>query len=97
MSRPEKSKQTFVYGKEKHEDGAMITVKLTCDKECNSSREYSEKESFFEIDHSAYQQTSPVTNNFSHPSKDYVNFISTDLSAQNVMMSTQNNGQNSGR
>ena len=36
-----------------------------------------------------------VTNGFSHPSKDYINYISTDLSAK--MMSTQNDGQNSGR
>ena len=55
----------------------------------------SSSESFSESDQSAYQETSAVTNDFNHPSEDYVNFISTDLSAQ--MMSTQNNGQNSGR
>ena len=38
---------------------------------------------------------SAVTSDFNHPSEDYVNYISTDLSAE--MMSTQNDGQNSGR
>ena len=42
-----------------------------------------------------YQETSAVTNCFTHPSKDYVNFISTDSPVQ--MMSTQNNSQKSGR
>ena len=42
-------------------------------------------------DQSAYQQTSAVTSDFNHPSKDYVNYISTDLSAQ--MMSIQNDAQ----
>ena len=46
-------------------------------------------------DQSAEQETSADTNNFNHPSKDYVNFISTDLSAQ--IMSTPNDDQNSGR
>ena len=55
--------------------------------------EYSE--SFSESDQSAYQETSAVTYSFNHPSKDYVNFISTDLSAQ--MMSTHNDGQSGGR
>ena len=41
------------------------------------------------------QETSADTNYFNHPTKDYVNFISTYLSAQ--MMSTQNDDQNSGR
>ena len=44
---------------------------------------------------SAEQETSADTNYFNHPTKDYVNFISTYLSAQ--MMSTQNDDQNSGR
>ena len=44
---------------------------------------------------SAEQETSADTNYFDHPTKDYVNFISTYLSAQ--MMSTQNDDQNSGR
>ena len=44
---------------------------------------------------SAEQETSTDTNYFNHPTKDYVNFISTYLSAQ--MMSTQNDDQNSGR
>ena len=34
--------------------------------------------------------TSPDTSDFNHPSKDYVNYNSTDLSAE---MSTQNDGQ----
>ena len=51
---------------------------------------------FSESDHSSYQETSVGSNDFDHPSEDYVNFISTDLSAQNVMVSTQNDGQNSG-
>ena len=33
--------------------------------------------------------------NFNHPSEDYINNISTDLSAE--MMNTHNDGQNSGR
>ena len=33
---------------------------------------------------------------FNHPSEDYVNYISTDLLAQ-MMISTQNDGQKSGR
>ena len=44
---------------------------------------------------SAEQETSADTNYFNNPTKDYVNFISTYLSAQ--MMSTQNDDQNSGR
>ena len=42
-----------------------------------------------------YQETSAVINDFNHPSEDFVNFISTDLSAQ--MMRTQNDGQKNGR
>ena len=38
---------------------------------------------------------SAVAYDFNHTNKDYINFISADLSAQ--MMSTQNDGQNSGR
>ena len=51
--------------------------------------EYSE--SFSERDNCALSKNT-VTNSFNHPSEDYVNFISTDLSAQ--MISTQNDGQN---
>ena len=58
-----------------------------------AAAEYSE--SFSESDQSANQETSSVTNDFNHPSKDYKNFIFTDLSAQ--MMSTENDGQNNGR
>ena len=50
-----------------------------------AAAEYSEIESFSGIDHSAYQETSAITNDFNHLSKYYVNFISTDLSAQNAM------------
>ena len=39
-------------------------------------------------------RTSTVTSDFNHPSKEYINCISSGLSAE--MMSTQNNGQNSG-
>ena len=35
---------------------------------------------------------STVTSDFNHPSKDYVNHISTDISVEK--MTTQNNGQN---
>ena len=55
--------------------------------------EYSEIIS--ESDHSAYQKTLPVTNDFNHSSKNYVNFISTNFSAQ--IVSTQNDDQNSER
>ena len=37
---------------------------------------------------------SAVTSDFNHPSKEYVNHISSGLSAE--MMNTQNDGQNSG-
>ena len=50
---------------------------------------------FSESDQSTCQETSAASSDFSHPSKDYVNYMSTDLSAQ--MMSTQNDSQNSGR
>ena len=50
---------------------------------------------FSECDQSTCQETSAASSDFSHPSKDYVNYMSTDLSAQ--MMSTQNDSQNSGR
>ena len=49
---------------------------------------------FYESDLSVYHKTSAVTNDFNHPSEDYVNFISTDVLVQ--IMSTQNDGQ-SGR
>ena len=45
-------------------------------------------------DQSAFKETSATTSDFNHPSEDYVNQISTNLSAQ--MMSNQNNGQNGG-
>ena len=51
-------------------------------------------ESFSENDQFAFQETSAVNNDFNHPSEDYVNRISKDLSAQ--IMSTQNDCLNSG-
>ena len=57
-----------------------------------SSSEWSE--SFSESDQSVYQETLAVTSGFNHPSKDYVNHIFTDFTAQ--MMSTQNDGQSTG-
>ena len=37
-------------------------------------------------------RTSPVTSDFNHPRKGYINYFSTDVSAE--MTSTQNGGQN---
>ena len=45
-------------------------------------RKHCERESFSESDHSAYQETSAITNDFNYPSEDNINFISTDSSAQ---------------
>ena len=45
-------------------------------------------------DQSAEQETLADTNDFNHPSREYVNFMSSDLVAQ--MMSTQNDDQSSG-
>ena len=52
---------------------------MACDKDIKAAAEYSQ--SFSESDQSASQETSAVTSDFNHPSKDYVNYISTDLSA----------------
>ena len=41
-----------------------------------SSNEYNEN--FSESDQSAYHETSAVTSDFNHASKDYVSYISTD-------------------
>ena len=38
-------------------------------------------EIFSESDQSAYQKMSAITKDFNHASKDYVNYISKDLSA----------------
>ena len=46
-------------------------------------------------DLSVYQGTPAITDGFNRWSEDYVNFVSSDKSAQ--IMSTQNDGQNSGR
>ena len=85
------NKHSFI-DKKIHKDGVTVTVKLACDKDIVASAEYSE--SFSESDQSAYQETSAVTSDFNHPSEDYINYISTDLSA--VTMSIQNDAQNSG-
>ena len=89
MSRP---KRWFIDNK-KHKDSVTVTVKLACDKDVVAAAEYSEM--FSETKKSAYQEMSPFTSDFNHPSEDYVNYISTDLSAE--MMSTQDDDQNSGR
>ena len=94
MSRSEKSKQTLFIPKKKHENGVTVTVKLACDKDIVAAAEYSEN--FSEGDQSAYQERpSAVTSDFNHSNADYINYISTDLSTE--MMSTENDGQNSGR
>ena len=79
--------------KKKHKDSVTVTVKLACDKDIVAAAEYSEILS--EIKKSAYQEMSAFTSDFNHTSEDYVNYISTDLSAE--MMSTQNDDQSSGR
>ena len=80
-----------VIDKKKHKDGVTVTVKLACYKDIVAAAEYSK--SFSESDQSAYQelQQSLVIN---YSSKDYINYISTNLSVE--MMSTQNDSQNSG-
>ena len=44
----------MIIDKRKHEDGVMVTVKLTCDKDMAAAAEYSQ--SFSESDQSAYQE-----------------------------------------
>ena len=56
-----------------------MTVKLPCDKDIIAAAEY--RKSFSESDQSAHKETSVVTSDFNYPSKDHVNYISTDLSA----------------
>ena len=82
------NKHLFI-DKKKQKDGFTVTVKLLFDKDIVAVAEYNK--SCSESDHSTYQQTPAVTN-FNYPIEDYVNSISTDLSAQ--MMRTQNYGQN---
>ena len=60
----------------------MITIKLACGKDIVAAAV-------------CLSRASAVTNDFNHPSKGYINYISTDLSAE--IMSTQNDDQNSGR
>ena len=75
------NKYSFI-DKKKHKDGVTDTVKLTCGKDVVAAAV-------------CLSRTSAVTIDFNHPSKGYINYISTDLSAE--MMSTQNDGQNSDR
>ena len=67
---------------------------MACDKDIDIvvAAEYSE--SFFWKWSIYLSQTSALPSDFNHPIKDYINYISTDLSAE--MMNTQNDGQNSG-
>ena len=80
MREPTKKIKTNIHSfmdKRKQEDSVTITIKLASKVAVG---EYSEN--FSESDHSAYKETSAVTNEFNHPNEDYVNFISADLSAQ---------------
>ena len=92
MSRPKKSKQIFVHRQGKTQR-FTVTVKLACGKEIVAAAEYSK--SILWKWSVCLSRTSAITNDFNHPIKDYINCISTDLSAE--MMSTQNDGQNSDR
>ena len=83
----------MIYRQQKTQRTVTVTVKLACDKDIVAAAEYSEM--FSETKKSAYQEMSAFTSDFNHPSEDYVNYISTDLSAE--MMSTQDDDQNSGR
>ena len=93
MNQPEKSKQYSLKDKKKHEDGATVAVNLACHKDIVAAAEYNESFSWKWL--VCLSRMSVVTSDFNHPSKDYINYISTDLSAE--MMSTQNDGQNNGR
>ena len=90
MSPPGNQSKYSLIDKKKHsitvKDSITFTIKLARDKEWLAVTEYSE--SYSECDQSAYQVTSAVASNFNHPSKNYVNYISIDLSAQ--VMSPQN-------
>ena len=88
MSRPEKSKQIIVHRQEN-----TATVNLARDKDIVVAAECNESFSWKWL--VCLSRTSAVTSDFNHPSKDYINHISTDLSTE--MTSTQNAGQNSGR
>ena len=65
------NKHSFI-DKNKHEHGVTVTVKV-------AAAEY--RENFSQSDQSVYQETSVVTSDFNHPSEDYVNYISADLSS----------------
>ena len=75
MSRPEKSKQTFVQRQERTRRWRYGYRKIDKSERVHviAVSEYSE--SFSENDQSTYQERSAVTNDFNHPSKDYANFI----------------------
>ena len=88
MSRPEKSKQIIVHRQEN-----TVTVNLARDKDIVVAAECNESFSWKWL--LCLSRTSAVTSDFNHPSKDYINYFSTDLSAEK--MSTQKVGQNSGR
>ena len=66
---------------------------MACDKDIAAAAEYNE--SVFWEWPVWLLRTSAVTSDFNRPYKDYINYISTDLSAE--MMSIQNACQNSGR
>ena len=79
--------------KKKYEDGATVTVNLACDKDIVGAAEYNESFSWkWSV---CSSRTSTVTSDFNHRSKNYTNYIFTDLSDE--MMSTQNDAQNRGR
>ena len=77
--------------KKNFDDSVTVTVNWHLIKSGYSSSSRIKRKSY-ESDQWTYQEMSAVTNDFNHPSQDYVNFVSTNLSAQ--MMSTQNYIQN---
>ena len=96
MSRAEKSKQIFDHRKEKTEVSVTVALKLACDKD---KAAVERQQNATRIQPKLFwkwlvslARTSTVTSDFNHPRKEYINCISSDLSAE--MMSTQNDGQN---
>ena len=75
------------------QDGGTATENLACDKYIVAAAEYNESFSWKWL--ACLSRTSAVTSDFNHPSKNYINYFSTDLSAEK--MSTQKVNQNSGR
>ena len=82
MSRPEKSKQTFVRRQEKWESWCFGYRKIGIGWRVNIVPVAEYSWSFSEKDWSAYQETSVDTSDFNQPGEGYVNYISTDLSAE---------------